>query len=53
MSPAVNHVSPRYVSVMCSLLVRSGFMMLGRFPVMACSMRQMLRCFLVMLCSFL
>ena len=40
-SPAVNYVAPRYVSMMCSLLVSSGLMMLGRFPVMACSMRQM------------
>jgi hypothetical protein len=48
-SPAVKYVAPRYVSMMCSLLVSSGLMMLGRFPVMACSMRQMFRCFLVML----
>jgi len=39
-SSAVNYVAPRYVSMMCSLLVSSGLMMLGRFPVMACSMRQ-------------
>ena len=40
-SPAVNYVAPRYVSMMCRLLVSSGLMMLGRFHVMACSMRQM------------
>ena len=40
-SPAVNYVAPRCVSMMCSFLVSSGLMMLGRFPVMACSMRQM------------
>ena len=31
-SPAVNYVAPRYVSMMCSRLVSSGLMMLGRFP---------------------
>ena len=31
----------RYVSMMCSLLVSPGLVMLGRFPVMACGMRQM------------
>jgi len=40
-SPAVNYVAPRYVSMMCSLLVSSRLMMFGRLPVMACSMRQM------------
>jgi hypothetical protein len=40
-SPAVNYVAPRYVSMMCSLLVSPGLVMLGRFPVMACGMRQM------------
>ena len=40
-SSAVNYVAPRYVSMMCSLLVSCCLMMLGRFPVMACSMRQM------------
>jgi len=39
--PAVNYVAPRYVSMMCSLLVSSRLMMFGRLPVMACSMRQM------------
>ena len=52
-SPAVNYVAPRYVSMMCSLLVSSGLVMPGRFPVMACGMRQMFGCFLVMLRSFL
>jgi hypothetical protein len=41
-SPAVNYVAPSYVSMVCSLLVTSGLVMLGRFPVMACGMRQML-----------
>ena len=31
-SSAVNYVAPRYVSMVCSLLVSSGLMMLGRFP---------------------
>ena len=41
-SPAVNYVAPCYVSMVCSLLMTSGLVMLGRFPVMACGMRQML-----------
>ena len=41
-SPAVNYVAPSYVSMVCSLLVTSGLVMFGRFPVMACGMRQML-----------
>jgi hypothetical protein len=41
-SPAVNYVAPSCVSVVCSLLVTSCLVMLGRFPVMACGMRQML-----------
>jgi len=41
-SPAVNYVAPSYVSMVCSLFVTSGLVMLGRFPVMACGMRQML-----------
>ena len=40
-SPAVNYVAPRYVSMVCSLLVSSGLMMLGRFPVMTSGMCQM------------
>jgi hypothetical protein len=52
-SPGVNYVAPSYVSMVCSLLVTSGIVMFGRFPVMACGMRQMLCCFLVMLCGFL
>jgi len=39
--------------MVCSLLVISCLVMLGRFPVMACGMSQMLSCFLVMLCGFL
>jgi hypothetical protein len=31
-SPAVNYVAPSYVSMVCSLLVTSGLVMLGRFP---------------------
>ena len=41
-SPAVNYVAPSYVSMVCGLLVTSCLVMLGRFPVMACGMRQML-----------
>ena len=41
-SPAVNYVASSYVSMVGSLLVTSGLVMLGRFPVMACGMRQML-----------
>jgi hypothetical protein len=41
-SPAVNYVAPSYVSMVCSLLMTSGLVMFGRFPVMACGMRQML-----------
>ena len=41
-SPAVKYVASSYVSMVCSLLVTSGLVMLGRFPVMACGMRQML-----------
>ena len=48
-SSAVNYVAPSYVSVVCSLLVTSGLVMLSRFPVVASSMRQMFCCFLVML----
>jgi hypothetical protein len=40
-SSCVNYVAPSYVSVVCSLLVTSGLVMLSRFPVMACGMRQM------------
>jgi hypothetical protein len=38
---AVNYVAPSYVSVVCSLLVTSGLVMLSRFPVMARGVRQM------------
>ena len=41
-SPAVNYVASSYVRMVCSLRVTSGLVMLGRFPVMACGMRQML-----------
>jgi hypothetical protein len=41
-SPAVNYVAPSYVSMVCGLLVTSCLVMLGRFPVMVCGMRQML-----------
>ena len=51
-SSAVNHVPPSYVSMVCSLLVTSSLVMLSRFPVVASGMRQMFRCFLMMLCSF-
>ena len=50
---AENYMPPSYVGMVCSLLVTSCLVMLGRFLVMACGMRQMLCCFLVMLCGFL
>ena len=40
-SPAVNYVAPSQVSMVCSLLVTSSLVMLGRFPVMASGVRQM------------
>ena len=40
-SPAVNYVASSYVSMVCSLLVTSGLVMLGRFSVMARGVRQM------------
>ena len=40
-SPAVNYVAPSQVSMVCSLLVTSSLVMLGRFPVMACGMCKM------------
>ena len=39
--PAVNYVAPSHVGMVCSLLVTSGLMMLGRFSVMARGVRQM------------
>jgi len=41
-SPAVNYVAPSHVSMVSSLLVTSGLVMLSRFPVMACGMRDVL-----------
>jgi hypothetical protein len=32
---AVNHMGPRRMSMVCRLLVISGLVMLGRFPVVA------------------
>jgi hypothetical protein len=49
----MNHVSPRAVGMVCRLFVMSGLVMLGRFCVVASGMRQMFRCFLVVLRSFL
>ena len=40
-SSAVNYVASSYVSMVCSLLVTSGLVMLGRFPMVASGMRQM------------
>jgi hypothetical protein len=37
----MNHVAPGCVSMVCRVLVMSGLMMLGRFPVVASGMRQM------------
>jgi hypothetical protein len=38
----VNHVAARCMSMVCGLLVIPGLVMLGRFPVMARGMRQMI-----------
>jgi hypothetical protein len=51
--PTMNRVRPRSVSVMRRLLVMSAFVMFGRFTVVLSSMRMMLRCLLMMFCSFL
>ena len=40
-SSTENYVTPSYVSMVCSLLVTSSLVMLGRFPVVASGMRQM------------
>ena len=48
-----NRVAPRYVSMVCGLLVSSGLVMLGRFAVVASGKRQMFRRFPVVLRSFL
>ena len=40
-SSAVNYVAPSQVGMVCSLLVTSGLVMLGRFSVMARGVRQM------------
>ena len=40
-SSAENYVAPSNVSMVCSLLVTSGLVMLGRFPVVASGLRQM------------
>ena len=37
---SVNYVAPRSVSVVCRLLVLSGVMMFGGFPVVASCVRQ-------------
>ena len=37
----MNHVAPSYVSMVCSFLMTSSLVMLGRFPVVASGMRQM------------
>ena len=37
----VSRVAPRCMSMVCGLLVISGLVMLGRFPVVASGMRQM------------
>ena len=38
---AENYMPPSYVGMVCSLLVTSGLVMFGRFPVVASGMRQM------------
>ena len=37
----VNHVAPGGVRMVCCLLMMSGVVVLGRFPVVASGMRQM------------
>ena len=37
----VNNMGPRCVSMVCRLLMTSGLVMFGRFPVVASGMRQM------------
>jgi hypothetical protein len=37
----VNHVTPRCVCMVCCLLVVTGIVMFGSFPVVSCSMREM------------
>ena len=37
----VNHVTPSGVGMVCRLLMMSGVVVLGRFPVVASGMRQM------------
>ena len=38
---SMNHVTSRCVSMVCRLLVMSGLVMLGRFPVVAGGVREM------------
>jgi hypothetical protein len=40
-SSGVNHMAPGNVTMVCSFLMTSSLMMLGRFPVVASGMRQM------------
>jgi hypothetical protein len=37
----MDHVAPSYVRMVCSFLMTSSFVMLGRFTVVASGMRQM------------
>ena len=49
----LNCLPPRCMSVVCGLLETSGLIVLSRFPMVASGMRQMFRCLLVELRSFL
>ena len=53
MSSAVNNMGPRRMSMVCRLLVTSGLVVFGRFPVVAGGMGQMFCCLSVMFSCFL
>ena len=46
-------VTARGMGMVRGLFMLTTFMMLGRFPMVACSVFVMFRSFVVMLCSFL
>jgi hypothetical protein len=50
---AVNDMGSRCMGVVCRLLMTSGLVMLGGFPVVAGGMGEMFRCLLVVFRSFL
>ena len=49
----VKNMSPRCVGMVCRLLMTSGFVMFGGFPVVAGGMSKMFRCLLVRSSCFL